>query len=75
MYLSRPIEIRLTIGRLSLVSRVPSSNDEYTKVILNLVRKLGFKDELTAEVKTLGMVHDVALWNEVSTGRARSMSK
>lgn len=75
MYLPRPIEIRLTIGRLPLVSRVPSSNDEHTKVILNLVRKLGFKDESTAEVKTLVMVYDVALWNEASTGRARSMSK
>jgi len=62
-----PIEIRLTKDRLSLVSRVLSSNSEaykHTEVILDLVRKLGFKGDSTAEVKTLGMISDVALQNE-----------
>ena len=62
-----PIEIRLTKDRLSLVSRVLSSNNEaykHTEVILDLVRKLGFKGDSTAEVKTLGMISDVALQNE-----------
>ena len=62
-----PIEIRLTKDRLSLVSRVLSSNNEaykHTEVILDLVRKLGFKDDSTAEIKTLGMISDVALQNE-----------
>ena len=62
-----PIEIRLTKDRLSLVSRVLSSNTEaykHTEVILDLVRKLGFKDDSTAEIKTLGMISDVALQNE-----------
>ena len=62
-----PIEIRLTKDRLSLVSQVLSSNNEaykHTEVILDLVRKLGFKGDSTAEVKTLGMISDVALQNE-----------
>ena len=62
-----PIEIRLTKDRLSLVSRVLSSNNEaykHTEVILDLVRKLGFKGDSTAEIKTLGMISDVALQNE-----------
>jgi len=62
-----PIEIRLTKDRLSLVSRVLSNNSEaykYTEVILDLVLKLGFKGDSTAEVKVLGMISDVALQNE-----------
>ena len=62
-----PIEIRLTKDRLSLVSRVLSSNPEaykHTEVILDLARKLGFKDDSTAEIKVLGMISDVALQNE-----------
>ena len=62
-----PIEIRLTKDRLSLVSQVLSSNNEaykHTEVILDLVQKLGFKGDSTAEVKTLGMIADVALQNE-----------
>ena len=62
-----PIEIRLTKDRLSLVSRVLSSNVEaykHTKVILDLVYKLGFKSDSTAEIKALGMISDVALQNE-----------
>lgn len=62
-----PIEIRLTKDRLSLISRVLSSNSEaykHTEVILDLVHKLGFKGDATAEIKTLGMISDVALQNE-----------
>ena len=59
-----PIEIRLTKDRLSLVSRVLSSNvDAYkhTEVILDLVRKLGFQNDKAAEVKVLAMLADTAL--------------
>lgn len=62
-----PIEIRLTKDRLSLVSRVLSSNAEaykHSEVILDLVRKLGFRGDLIAETKVLGMISDVALQNE-----------
>lgn len=59
-----PIEIRLTKDRLSLVARVLSSNNDaykHTEVILDLVRKLGFVDDVVAEVKTLAMLADTAL--------------
>ncbi|KAL0579369.1 hypothetical protein V5O48_002645 [Marasmius crinis-equi] len=59
-----PIEIRLTKDRLSLVSQVLSSNSDaykHTEVILDLVHKLGFKDDIVAEVKTLAMLADTAL--------------
>ncbi|KAK7059084.1 hypothetical protein VNI00_001708 [Paramarasmius palmivorus] len=59
-----PIEIRLTKDRLSLVSQVLSSNSDaykHTEVILELVHKLGFKDDIVAEVKTLAMLADTAL--------------
>jgi len=61
-----PTEIRLTKDRLSLVSRVLSNNNEaykHTEVIPDLVRKLGFKDDSTAEITTLGMISDIALRN------------
>lgn len=50
-----------------MVSRILSSNSEaykHTEVILDLVRKLGFRGDSTAEIKTLGMISDVALQNE-----------
>ncbi|KAI0673446.1 Sec39-domain-containing protein [Trametes maxima] len=59
-----PIEIRLTKDRLSLVSRVLSSNNnayKHTEVILDLVHKLGFRDDIVAEVKTLAMLAETAL--------------
>ncbi|KAK0464954.1 secretory pathway protein Sec39-domain-containing protein [Desarmillaria tabescens] len=62
-----PIEIRLTKDRLSLVSRVLSSNADaykHTEVILELVYMLGFRGDVTAEVKTLAMLADTALQNE-----------
>jgi hypothetical protein len=62
-----PIEIRLTKDRLSLVSRVLSSNvDAYkhTQVVLDLVYKLGFRNDVVAEVKTLAMLANTALHTE-----------
>ncbi|KAJ3564975.1 hypothetical protein NP233_g7936 [Leucocoprinus birnbaumii] len=62
-----PIEIRLTKDRLSLVSRVLSSNNDaykHTQVILDLCYKLGFRGDAAAEVKTLAMLADTALQAE-----------
>jgi hypothetical protein len=62
-----PIEIRLTKDRLSLVSQVLSSNADaykHTQVILDLVQKLGFRDDIVAEVKTLAMLVETALQAE-----------
>ncbi|RDB29178.1 Neuroblastoma-amplified sequence [Hypsizygus marmoreus] len=62
-----PIEIRLTKDRLSLISRVLSSNNDaykHTEVILDLVHKLGFRNDVVAEVKTLAMLADTALQAE-----------
>ena len=62
-----PIEIRLTKDKLSLVSRIVSSNEnvyKHTEVILDLTRKLGFQDDVLAEVKTLAMIADTALQAE-----------
>ena len=62
-----PIEIRLTKDRLSLVARVLSNNADaykHTQVILDLVHKLGFRDDVVAEVKTLAMLADAALQAE-----------
>ncbi|KAI0721334.1 secretory pathway protein Sec39-domain-containing protein [Cerioporus squamosus] len=59
-----PIEIRLTKDRLSLVSRVLSSNNDaykHIEVILDLVHKLGFRGDIVAEVKTLAMLAETAL--------------
>ncbi len=62
-----PIEIRLTKDRLSLISRVLSSNSDaykYKEVILELVDKLGFRGDVVARVKTLAMIADTALQAE-----------
>ncbi|GBE77859.1 hypothetical protein SCP_0107410 [Sparassis crispa] len=62
-----PLEIRLTKDRLSLVSRVLSSNSDaykHTQVILELVEKLGFGGDAIAEVKTLAMLVETALQSE-----------
>lgn len=62
-----PIEIRLTKDRLSLISRVLSSNADaykHTQVILDLLHKLGLRDDVVAEVKTLAMISDAALQAE-----------
>ena len=59
-----PIEIRLSKDRLSLVSRVLSSNGEaykHVQIILELVHKLGFGNDVVAEVKALAMLTDTAL--------------
>lgn len=62
-----PIEIRLTKDRLSLVSRVLSSNNDaykYKEVILELVDKLGFRGDAVPRVKALAMIADTALQAE-----------
>ncbi|KZT05892.1 uncharacterized protein LAESUDRAFT_743648 [Laetiporus sulphureus 93-53] len=62
-----PLEIRLTKDRLSLISRVLSSNNDaykHTQVILGLVHKLGFRGDLAAEIKTLAMLVETALQAE-----------
>jgi hypothetical protein len=62
-----PIEIRLTKDRLSLVSRVLSSNNDaykYKEVILELVDKLGFRGAPVPHVKALAMITDTALQAE-----------
>ncbi|KNZ75640.1 Neuroblastoma-amplified sequence [Termitomyces sp. J132] len=62
-----PIEIRLTSDRLSLISRVLSSNNDaykHSEVILDLAHKLGYRDDVVAEVKTLAMLADTALQAE-----------
>lgn len=62
-----PIEIRLTKDRLSLVSRVLSSNGDaykHTEVILDLCCKLGFRGDAVAEVRVLAMLADTALQSE-----------
>lgn len=62
-----PIEIRLTKDRLSLVSRVLSSNNDaykYKEVILELVDKLGFRGAPVPRVKALAMITDTALQAE-----------
>lgn len=62
-----PLEIRLTKDKLSLISRVLSSNNDaykHTQVILELGYKLGYKHDQVAEVKILAMLADTALQAE-----------
>ncbi|KAH9837064.1 Sec39-domain-containing protein [Rhodofomes roseus] len=62
-----PLEIRLTKDRLSLVSRVLSSNTDafkHTQVILDLVHKLGFRGDVVAEAKTMAMLVESAVQAE-----------
>lgn len=62
-----PIEIRLTNDRLSLISRVLSSNNDaykHTQVILDLGYQLGYRYDSVAELKILAMLADTALQAE-----------
>jgi hypothetical protein len=62
-----PLEIRLAKDRLDLVARILSSTDDaykHSDVILELSWKLGFKDDLVAEVKIMSMLVEVALQHE-----------
>ncbi|KAG8825961.1 hypothetical protein FRC17_008441 [Serendipita sp. 399] len=62
-----PLEIRLTKNRLDLIARVLSSTDDaykHQEVILDLAEKLGFKNDVAAEVKILSMLAEVALQHE-----------
>lgn len=68
-----PIEIRLVKDRLSLIARVLSSTDDaykHSKVILDLTHKLGYRDNIAAEVKVLAMIADAALQAEDFTRAA-----
>ncbi|KAG9017875.1 hypothetical protein FRB93_004686 [Tulasnella sp. JGI-2019a] len=72
-----PIEIRLVKDRLSLISRVLSSNEnvyKHSEVVLDIVHKLGFRNDLAAEVKTLAMLADAATQAEDFV-RAAEMSE
>ncbi|KAG9043406.1 hypothetical protein FS837_009657 [Tulasnella sp. UAMH 9824] len=58
-----PIEIRLVKDRLSLIARVLSSTEnvyKHEEVVLDIVRKLGFRNDVAAEVKALAMLADAA---------------
>ncbi|CCA73530.1 hypothetical protein PIIN_07483 [Serendipita indica DSM 11827] len=62
-----PLEIRLTKDRLELIARVLSSSEDaykHQEVILDLAHKLGFKNDVAAEVKILAMLVEVALQHE-----------
>jgi neuroblastoma-amplified sequence len=62
-----PLEIRLTKNRLDLIARVLSSTDDaykHSNVIMELAEKLGFRDDLAAQVKILSMLVEVALQHE-----------
>ena len=52
---------------MNVFSRVLSSNEsayKHTEVLLDLVHKLGFRNDVLAEVKTLAMIADTALQAE-----------
>ncbi|KAJ8520114.1 hypothetical protein ONZ45_g3031 [Pleurotus djamor] len=62
-----PLEIRLTSDRLSLVAQVLTANADaykHVEVILELVHKLGFRNDPVAEVRALAMLTDTALQAE-----------
>ncbi|KIJ45144.1 hypothetical protein M422DRAFT_167113 [Sphaerobolus stellatus SS14] len=73
-----PIEIRLVKDRLGLVARVLASTEDaykHSSVILDLVYKLGYQDDITAEVKTLAMLADAALSAEDFTRAAETVER
>lgn len=62
-----PLEIRLVKDRLTLIERVLSTNEsayKHAEVILDLSNKLGYRGDLAAEVKVLGMLADSAVQAE-----------
>ncbi|PVF91999.1 hypothetical protein CPB86DRAFT_845306 [Serendipita vermifera] len=62
-----PLEIRLTKNRLDLIARVLSSTDDaykHSNVIMELAEKLGFRNDVAAQVKILSMLVEVALQYE-----------
>lgn len=59
-----PIEIRLTLDKLELVSRLLASNEDayrHPDVVLELVAKLGYRGDSLAETRVLSMLADAAL--------------
>ncbi|KAF8516397.1 secretory pathway protein Sec39-domain-containing protein [Gautieria morchelliformis] len=62
-----PIEIRLVKDRLTLIARVLSSTEDaykHSKVILDLMHKLGYRDDVAAEVRVQAMLAEAALQAE-----------
>ncbi|CAG8685811.1 15451_t:CDS:2, partial [Acaulospora colombiana] len=62
-----PLEIRLTKNRLDLIARVLSSTDDaykHSNVIMELAEKLGYRNDIAAQVKILSMLVEVALQHE-----------
>lgn len=62
-----PLEIRLVKNRLDLIARVLSSTEDaykHSQVVLDLMYKLGYRDDVVAEVKVLAMLADAALQAE-----------
>ncbi|KAG9284134.1 hypothetical protein G9A89_022908 [Geosiphon pyriformis] len=59
-----PIQIRLAPNRLDLIARLLSTNEtvyQNPELILELARKLGFRQDKVAEVKVMAMLADAAL--------------
>lgn len=62
-----PLEIRLVKDKLDLIAGVLSGTEDaykHSKVILDLTYKLGYRDDVVAEVKVLAMIADAALQAE-----------
>jgi neuroblastoma-amplified sequence len=73
-----PIEIRLVKDRLSLIARVLSSTEDaykHSEVVLDLTHKLGYRDNIAAEVKVLAMLADSALQAEDFTRAAETSER
>lgn len=59
-----PLEIRLVKDRLELIRKVVSGSEDayrHLDVIIDLAGKLGFRDDLAAEIQVLGMLADSAM--------------
>lgn len=59
-----PIEIRLATDRLCFVERLLASNEDayrHPDVILDLVNKLGYRDQVIKELRTFGMIVESGL--------------
>lgn len=59
-----PIEIRLSKNRLSFFARLLSTNDDAYKhpdMLLDLARKLGYREDIDAQARLLAMMVDTAI--------------
>lgn len=62
-----PIQIRQASNRLDLISRLLSTNPEayrQSSRIVELARKLGYRDDRVAEIRVMAMLADAALRDE-----------